>query len=175
MTLLFRMIRVLLTARRGALMDESVIDGRVWPTDLDINLHMNNGRFLSVMDLGRADLIARSGLLATLLRRRWMPVLGSATVRYRRSLQVFERYRLRSRVVCWDEKWLYLEHRMETLAGETACLALVKALFRTRSGAIPTAALLHAAGWAGRASPPMPAAFAAWIAAEEEMREPKAA
>ncbi|MDB5490660.1 MAG: Mesenchymal stem cell protein, partial [Micavibrio sp.] len=29
---------------------------RVYPNDLDSNLHMNNGRYLTVMDLGRLNL-----------------------------------------------------------------------------------------------------------------------
>lgn len=36
------------------LLDASVVGFRVWPTDLDINLHMTNARYLSVMDAGRA-------------------------------------------------------------------------------------------------------------------------
>ncbi len=66
MNLFFRLLRLLLTARwRGRLgpLDESVLKLRVWPVDLDVNLHMNNGRYLSVMDLGRVDVILRTGLL----------------------------------------------------------------------------------------------------------------
>ena len=65
MNLFLRLIRVLLTIRsRGQLapFEDSVLTFRVWPGDLDLNVHMNNGRYLTVMDLGRLDLMARTGL-----------------------------------------------------------------------------------------------------------------
>src|SRR6185503_3961101 len=35
---------------------ESNLSLRVWPNDLDLNIHVNNGRYLTLMDLGRMDL-----------------------------------------------------------------------------------------------------------------------
>lgn len=64
MNLLIRFALTLLAAaRRGGLglPDESHLAMRVWPTDLDVQRHMNNGRYLSLMDLGRMDLLVRSG------------------------------------------------------------------------------------------------------------------
>ena len=71
MNLLLRLLRVLIAARfRGRIdvLDESVLNLVVWPTDLDLNLHMNNGRYLSVMDLGRIDHVARTGLQRLIVR-----------------------------------------------------------------------------------------------------------
>ena len=82
MTLLLRFLRVVLTARgRGAIapLDECVLTFRVMPADLDVNLHMNNGRYLQVMDLGRFDHFIRVGLLRETRRHRWMPLVGSET------------------------------------------------------------------------------------------------
>ncbi|MDX2344473.1 MAG: acyl-CoA thioesterase, partial [Acidimicrobiia bacterium] len=69
----------------------------------------NNGRYLTHMDLGRVDLIVRMGVVSTLRKRRWAPVIASTWVRFHRSLRLFQRYELRSRVVSWDERWIYLE------------------------------------------------------------------
>ena len=41
--------------------DVSVLRQRVWLDELDINVHMNNAKYLAVMDLGRTDWIVRSG------------------------------------------------------------------------------------------------------------------
>ena len=38
------------------------ITTRVWFNDLDINFHMNNGRYMTICDLTRVDLFVRSGL-----------------------------------------------------------------------------------------------------------------
>ena len=57
MTMLFRALWILLTARwRGSLdlLGESVLSFRVMPGDLDVNLHMNNGRYLTLMDMNLA-------------------------------------------------------------------------------------------------------------------------
>ena len=117
MNLILRMIKVLVAAlfgQRLGVLDSSILTFRVWPNDLDINLHMNNGRYLTIMDLGRADLMIRCGLGKVILKRRWMPVLGAVTIQYRRSLSPFQGFRLRTRILCWDEKWVFLEHRVES-------------------------------------------------------------
>ncbi|MFQ5935123.1 MAG: acyl-CoA thioesterase [Acidiferrobacterales bacterium] len=162
MNLIFRLIRVLVTAffrDRLSLLDESTLEFRVWPTDLDVNFHMNNARYLSMMDLGRLDLLVRAGLFATLMKQRWQPVVGSATIRYRRSLKPFQKYRLCSRIVGWDHKWFYLEQRFEV--GDTlVASAVVKGLLRGSERYVPTAELLDSAGHDPE-SLPEPAAFVA--------------
>lgn len=119
--------------RPSGILDESVITLRVWPTDLDLNLHMNNGRFLSVMDVGRMDLFARSGLLLPALRRGWFPILGEAKIRFLRPLAPFARFNLRTRILAWDEKWIYMEQIFER-SGEIAAVAYVRGLFRGKGG-----------------------------------------
>jgi acyl-CoA thioesterase FadM len=148
--------------------DESVLSFRVWPNDLDINLHMNNARYLGVMDIGRFDLAIRCGLARLVWRRKLKPVVASAMVRFRRSLAPFERFTLRSRIVGWDEKWIFIEHNIER-GGEMYCQAIVKALFLTRSGAVPTRELLDAVGARVPASE-LPDWIAHWQAAEAGAR-----
>ena len=41
--------------------DTSVLSQHVWLDELDINVHMNNAKYLAVMDLGRTDWIVRTG------------------------------------------------------------------------------------------------------------------
>ena len=167
MNLLFRLILVVIAGWfggragfAGGFLGESRLRLRVWPTDLDINLHMTNARYFSIMDLGRLDLLVRSGLVPVLWRRRWQPVLGAATVRFRRPLAPFRRFTLTSRVLCWDERWFYIEHRIETASG-MAALAVMQGAFVGASGTVPPAEVLAAAG-DRRESPPMPDYVAAW-------------
>ncbi len=167
MNLLLRLITTLLGARRRSRLgplDESVISLRVLPTDLDANMHMNNGRYLSIMDLGRFDLTVRNGLLGATLRRGWRPVVGSVVIRFRRSLDPFQRYELRTRAVCWDEKWIYLEQRFER-EGELAAIGLVKALFLGKSGPVATRDVLATVGFTGD-SPPTPDTIDLWRRSE---------
>lgn len=168
MNLLVRLLLVLAGAlRRPRLhpLDEAVVRFRVLPNDLDYNLHMNNGRYLSVMDLGRLDWVVRAGIVPMLLRRRWNPVVGSLTVRYRRPLEPFDRYELRTRIVGWDEKWFYVEQRFER-RGEVVARAFVKGLFLAPGGArVPPGEVVAASGREVE-PPPMPEGIREWTHAE---------
>ncbi len=140
---------------------ESVITLRVWPNDLDLNLHLNNGRFLTIMDLGRFDLMFRLGLVGVAFKNRWRPMLGAGTIRFRKPLAPFARYQLKTRLVCWDDKWLYFEQRFEK-DGRIAAAALVRGLLRGPEGNVPTAELLAASGFQVD-SPPIPEPVRAWL------------
>jgi acyl-CoA thioesterase FadM len=154
---------------RQGVLDECRVSLRVWPNDLDSNLHMNNGRYLLAMDLGRWDYGLRAGVLQPAFRKGWFPVVGSATLRFRRSLGPFQRFELATRVVAWDEKWWWFEQRFE-VGGEVYALGRVKALFRGRKGNVPPAALLEAAGYAGVPQPSLRESIRLWQQAEEAER-----
>jgi acyl-CoA thioesterase FadM len=164
--LLFRTLRVLLfglLGRRHALLDESRLRLMVWPNDCDLNFHLNDGRYVSIGGLGRVDLLARMGLLRIGRKRGWFPVVGTALIRYRRSLMPFERFTLRTRTLAWDAKWVYMEHRFEGRDGSLAARLLIRALLRTKEGPVPTAELLAALGHEDVVSPPLPPEIAKWI------------
>lgn len=170
MNLIFRFLRVLLAGLRRSrlcLLEESSVRFRVLPNDLDVNIHMNNGRYLALMDLGRMDLIARMGILGPMLRRRWRPVVGSLMTRFRRPLNPFQNYDLQTRVLGWDEKWFYMEQRFER-GGETAAIAIVKGLFLCPDGRVSPAEVVALTDEAID-SPPLPAAIAEWQDAESTL------
>ena len=168
MNLFFRVLAVLwgaLWGTRRSPLDESVLSFRVLPNDLDPNWHMNNGRYLTIMDLGRLDMTLHSGLMRAVIRNRWMPVLGGATIRYQRPLQPFQRYTLTTRILGWDEKWIYMEQVFDS-GGKRMATALVKALVRGRDRSIPTAEVMREVG-VDLPSPVLPDQLRAWIAVDE--------
>jgi len=167
MNLIFRFLIVLIRARfRPKLepMEESVVRFRVLPNDIDFNLHMNNGRYLTLMDLGRLDYVARIGLLRIMLKNKWAPVVATVAMRYRVSLKPFERYTLHTSVVCWDEKWVYMEQRFMR-GDKLAAQAYVKCVFSTGKRTIRPREIIAAAGRELR-SPHMPPAIEALKLAE---------
>lgn len=133
---------------------------RVWPNDIDLNLHLNNARFLSLMDYGRTHLLARSGLLEHILRSRWQPLVGAVWMTYRRSLPVFSRFTLASRLVCWDERWFYLEQTFTGREG-LAAVGWVKAVLRDARGNVAPQKVIEGVA-PGAISPPMPESIATW-------------
>jgi acyl-CoA thioesterase FadM len=167
----FRLLWVIiagLLAPRRSVLDESRLTFRVWPNDLDFNLHMNNGRYLTLMDLGRVDLMVRAGLLPYIRREKWQPMLGSCTIRFRRGLAPFERYTLSTRILCWDEKWVYMLQRFEQQNGKVAALALVRGLFTSPHGSLKPAEVLKVLGITAT-SPQMPVSVSEWIDADERL------
>jgi len=161
--LYLRVLKLLLLlpfVRRRELLAPACLHLRVWPLDCDLNLHLNNGRYLTFMDLGRLHLMAQNGLLGTILRRRWQPVLAAAEISFVRALAPFQRFALSTRLLAWDDKYFYLEQRF--LRGETLCaVALVKGLFLERGRRVGPAEILAALGLDPR-SPELPPAVRHW-------------
>ncbi|MEN0001830.1 MAG: thioesterase family protein [Pseudomonadota bacterium] len=140
-----------------SVMEETRLRLRTLPTDLDIAFHMNNGRYLTVADLGRWDLMIRCGFWPKMRARGWHPVVGTSKVWHRRSLQPFQPFDLTTKLLFWDEKWAYLEHRFEGVgakSGTIYCRIVVKTLFLQGREKVPTQALIHEMGFDGD-SPPM--------------------
>lgn len=110
--------------------------------DCDINRHMNNSRYLALMDLGRYHLTMVSGLGAELWRRRWFPVLVRAEIDFKRSIKPGERFVLETRLGEVRTKSVVLLQRFwigETLAAE----ARVTGVFVHRGQGQPLAEMLE--------------------------------
>jgi len=136
---------------------------RVLPTDLDVLRHVNNGVYLSMMDLARVDLMIRAGLARELRQQGWYPVVVAQTIRFRRSLTLFQAFTIETRVLGWDEKAFVLEQRFER-GTELVANAVVRARFLSRTGdRISPREVLALAGESG-ASPVLPAEVARWNA-----------
>ncbi|MBO9717358.1 MAG: thioesterase family protein [Pseudoxanthomonas sp.] len=124
--LLWVFLRSFLCARLGVL-DESVLPFTVLPNDVDIS-RLTDDRYLAIADLGRIDLALRVGLRTTLVRQRWTPIATLAAVRYRHPLRLFQRYRLRTQVLWWDESAFYLRQVFER-GGRVQATAYLRATF----------------------------------------------
>jgi acyl-CoA thioesterase FadM len=173
MNLLLRLIRVLIHAlfrQRLGLFDTSVLCFWVGPFDLDINRHMTNSRYLSLMDLGRLDLLIRFGLMKTVWKRKWGTVLGSANVRWRLGLTLFQSFELHTRTLGWDEKWLYMDQKV-VRQGVVICHALLKGTFTSQGRTVPVAEILAYMGEKNSLSPELPASIRNWQASEADMRQ----
>lgn len=106
---------------------------RVLPTDLDVYGHMNNGRYLSISDLGRWDLLRRTGLWPELRKRGWYPVVASSTITYRRSLDPWRRFVIESRFLGVDGRDVFLEQRF-VVRGEVCAKLIIRGRFLQKTG-----------------------------------------
>jgi len=138
MNLYFRLLYLLLKSWGSTKLeplDTSVISLRVWLNDLDLNRHMNNGRFLTIMDLGRMDLLKRTGTLHMAVTNKWMPIVGTASMEFLRPLKFAQKYELHSRIYYWDDKWFYLEQIFYS-RDKVIAIGKIKGLLRGKSGNI---------------------------------------
>jgi acyl-CoA thioesterase FadM len=102
----------------------------VWPNDLDYNLHVNNGRYLALAHISGAQWIVRTGVLRIVRQHKALLVIGDALAKFRHDLQVFQAFEIHSRLMGWDSKWVFFEHRFvrkDRVIGVVAGRAMVKA------------------------------------------------
>lgn len=128
---------------------------RVWPNDLDLNLHVNNGRYLALADIGRMHWFVRTRVLGIARKERAFPIVGDAIAKFRRDLKVFQPFTVESRLVGWDHKWGFLEHRF-VRDGRVIGVVAVRGVFKGPDGPVDPNLFLAGLGRA-LASPPLPA------------------
>lgn len=138
---------------------------RVWPWDIDAFLHMNNGRYSQIMDVARIDWMRRSRILDAVIKNRWGGLLGGSLIRFRRSLKPFQRYRVWTEVVSWDERWFFLEHRFETMDGKLVAVGLTRAGLQARGKWVSTESVVDAVV-PGLKSPAHPRRVLDWLNAD---------
>ncbi len=108
----------------------SVVRFHVLPTDLDTSLHMNNGRYLTLMDLGRLDVMVASGLWSAVLRHKWTPIASGILIRFRREMRLGQKFRIESRILCWEDATVVMEQIFVIEGGRHDGQIAARALFK---------------------------------------------
>ncbi|GGG72099.1 thioeseterase [Salipiger pallidus] len=137
-----------------------------WPWDIDLWMELNNGRTLTLFDLGRVPLGRRAGLIGTLRHRRWGLTVAGSVVRYRRRIRPFETIEMRSRMLGWDRRFLYIEQTMWKRGGECANQLVLRAAVTGPGGIVPPRDVLEAMGH-DITPPDLPDWVSTWITAED--------
>ncbi|MFE6970567.1 acyl-CoA thioesterase [Isoptericola sp. NPDC057653] len=148
------------------LLDPSVTTMRVHPGDLDLYLHVNNGSYLQMMDVARSNFIADLDGFAKIGDRKWYPVVAASTMTYKRSLQLWDRFEITTRVLGWDERVVYMEQAF-TCKGRLYARGYVAGRFLGPGNArVPAPDVVALMGHdAPPRSPELPADVAAWARA----------
>lgn len=148
---------------------------RVLPNDLDLNMHMNNGRYPVIMDLGRLEFLIRTRIMKKMFEIRAIPVLAGIQMRYRMQLRPWQKYSLETKILGWNEKWVFIEQKFLIIdgkrAGEIAAIGIVKGAFydRKTKKTVPTSDLLKAVNL-NQNSPQLPEFVKKWVETEEALR-----
>lgn len=112
---------------------------------------MNNGKYLSIMDVARFDLIQRTGTMRVFREQGWYPVVVAQTISYRKSLNPWQRFWIDSRILGFDEQAVFVEQRFvrpdAARRPEIYARAIVRArILRRTGGTVPVAELIERTG-----------------------------
>ena len=163
MNLWCRLLWLLLTLawrKKVGVLEPSRLRMTVLPNDLDFNMHVNNGRYLTLANVGRIDFVFRTGVFRTAMALRARPVVGDAIAKFRRDLKVFQRYILETRLLGWDDKWIFIEQRF-IRHGRVVGVVTVRCLWVNADGAM-TAQFFVDTVHPQLVSPPLPKWVKEW-------------
>lgn len=121
--MLFRAIMAILKAKRCTPQHRvthlpdlaSSLTFRVYPQDMDMNCHLNNGRYFSFLDIGRVHflMLTQNSIKETVrLMCNYRFVVATQTIQYKKSVHVFQQIQVRTRLLSWDTRDIYFLQSM---------------------------------------------------------------
>lgn len=146
-----RWLRILLTIIKARFRnrikpdEKTSLNLRVWITDVDVAV-MNNAAMMSVMELGRVDLMVRTGFLKYARANKLFLPLASLAVQFKQPLKRFQKFKLTTQLVYWDEKWIYLIDRI-IRKEKMIAIALAKIAIMKRRERVPFASVINDLNW----------------------------
>lgn len=158
MHVIFRTLLILLKARRRRRVSpwqSTEITLRALPTDVDLLMHINNGQYFSLFDLGRYDLMVRSGLWKRARQRGWHPVVQAEQITFRKSVTFWTKFQIYTKLIGVDDRCFYIEHRV-VVDGEIYVRGYVAGRLVGDNGPVPVEEILQMAAETGH---PVPAEF----------------
>lgn len=137
-----------------------------WPWDIDPWIELNNGRTLTLFDLGRLPMAQRTGLIEVLKQKKWGLTVAGNSTRYRRRVRMFDRFTMISRVIGWDHRFVYMEQSM--WRGSDCCNhILIRSAVTSHKGIVDPALMIRELGHSGE-SPALPDWVKGWIEADAD-------
>ncbi|MEM7347890.1 MAG: acyl-CoA thioesterase, partial [Chloroflexota bacterium] len=143
---------------------------RVWPGDLDINRHLNNGRYTTIIDLFIIESFLRLDILFPAFKRGWRPMFGGTIITFRKPLAPFEKYEVHFRLNGWDKHWNYMQYEFRKMDGTLAATGYSKGAFVSKQGLVPNSKVDKTLG-IEREATELPLAVQQWKMAEHSMMD----
>ena len=107
-----------------------------------------------------------SGLGTQLLKQRWGLVVAGSTIQYRKRIRAFEKVTMKTKIVGFDERWIYIEQSM-WVKGKPCSSALLRTGVTKGGKVIETARVLAALDQSDWQLPPS-GYVAEWIVSDAD-------
>ncbi|WP_141366131.1 acyl-CoA thioesterase [Glutamicibacter uratoxydans] len=146
--MIFRVLMVYLRSKKAprlSMFDTGSLTMRATLTDVDFAMHINNGMYFSIFDLGRFDLMFRSGVWDVMRKNKWTPVVQTETITFRKSVELGKKFSQETRLLGMDEKCIYFEQRI-VVKGEIYARAYIATRMTSRKGAVSNEEIMKAVG-----------------------------
>ncbi|MGK0367703.1 MAG: YbgC/YbaW family acyl-CoA thioester hydrolase [Thermoproteota archaeon] len=85
----------------------------VLPWHLDLNLHVNNAHYFKYCNQARLEFLAKHGFLKKLLINRIIPIIYKNEMEYKKSLKIFQLFKVITSIESINKLKITLIHRFE--------------------------------------------------------------
>ena len=117
----------------------------VLPQDIDPFMELNNGRYVTLLDLGRFSLGVKVNMGSFLKRNNWSLTIVGTYNEYRYRLRLFQRFILKTKIIGYDENWFYFFQKAER-KGKTHMASVVKFAYTSKKGLVLPKEVISAMG-----------------------------
>lgn len=148
---------------------EFVYPLRSWITDCDMNIHVNTARYLVYMELARFDMSIRSGIFQYCIRKRIKAIVMGTKITYRREIKPLQKFQVHTRIVAYDDRFLYFDQQLKSTRGIHA-QGYMRGAFHTKDGFMHPAEFLKALNIEFQ-NAELPPDLKVWIEAEDLVLE----
>ncbi len=114
---------------------EDSIKLMVLPQDIDPFMELNNGRYVTLLDLGRFGYSVNVNIKKFLKENQWSMTITGTYNNYRHRLRLFERFQLKTRLMGYDEKWFYFFQKA-VKNNKTYMASVVRFSFTCKNGIV---------------------------------------
>jgi hypothetical protein len=110
--------------------------------EMDFNLHKSNSTYFSDLDMARSEVMMSlfkdyylyyRDPQVSISKSEWPnSPLGGVVVVFRKEISPYRWYKIKSRILGWDNKWLFVLSRFESADGKMFAVSLAKYVFKLK-------------------------------------------
>lgn len=149
--------------------EENSFSVRTMPTECNLFMIMDNSKYNRIVDLSKFFILIHYRKFNTIVKKGWRPLTVALELNLERPIRVFQKYQISSKVIYWENGFVFLEHKF-FMNNKLHATALSKACFVMGKTLVQDQELNELYGIT---SPPMPEIIAKWNALRQVKRKGK--